>query len=353
MAPQQKTLQKAAKAPGKNENFFRFGFCQKSNKQKTDSDGRAKVFSKFKEKRFQNALELTRELYTMRELRQIDAKGKAPEETLEERWVDAGWGVIVGSMQVQKRFREAGIESTYCPLIANENEIVLNRGKDSPDSNFFVFIKFTSFRTTAFFTDPSSGEGGKALPKKKLMKKIITWTSKGKWLKKAVDEITKLAKRKRKKSFYLCMHGHWGENKGRDDGISPRKDVIREMMKWHYDVDATGYHNWIDQEMLWDVTDREKGVGITHIPSTEYTYRFLHGIGDNGFHINLWFADEETAIDFHRKYTCRTRKEYARDGSRRAEGSNEVHPEKTPRKRKMDSGNCPPLLPASGRVAWA
>jgi len=285
MTPRMKALQNRAQAP-----------------PQAGSKKRKCKFGKFKERRFQKALELTRELYNLKELQKIEGKGKAPEETLEEEIVDAGWGVIVGSQKVQERLAQEGIKSTYNPMVAYENEIIVNRGKGSDKSNFFVFIKFGTFRTTAFFTDPSSGEGGKALPKKKLMQRFRTWRSKGNWVSRTMEAIQKLATRKRKESFFLCLHGHWGENKGHDDGVSPRRDVIREMMKWHYDVDATGYHNWVDKSMLLDVMEREKAVGITHIPSTEFTYRYIYGLGDNGFHINLWFADVEAAMDFHGKY---------------------------------------------------
>ncbi len=62
MTPQIKALQKRAQAL-----------------PQADSKKRRCTFGKFKEKRFQKALELTKELYLLKELKKIDEKGKTPE----------------------------------------------------------------------------------------------------------------------------------------------------------------------------------------------------------------------------------------------------------------------------------
>ncbi|MFP3950134.1 MAG: hypothetical protein ACLFUZ_03540 [Candidatus Micrarchaeia archaeon] len=266
------------------------------------SSGKTRKFNPFREKKFKNALELVKLLHHHKEIKKIQKNGTSNEETLEEKLVDAGWGVIVGSMKVQKRLEEEGIKATYNPLVAYRNEIILNRAKDFSGSNFFVYIKFTNFKTTAFFTDPSAGEGGRALTKKKLMRKRSVYRGKSKWAEKTALELLRVSRRKPDDAFYACIHGHWGENHGRDDGISPRKDVIRQLILWHYDVDATGYHNWIDGNVMADIARTEKSLGMLKVLSTEFTYRFRTSTCDNGPHLNLWFADEETAGDFQRRF---------------------------------------------------
>ena len=285
MNPQNRLKKKLAKAP-----------------HKADSSGKPRKFNPFREKKFKNALALTKLLYQNREIKKFRKTGSSNEETLEEKLVDAGWGVVVGSMRVQKRLEDEGIKTTYNPLVAYRNEIILNRAKDSAGSNFFVFIKFSNFKTTAFFTDPSAGEGGRALTKKKLMRRRSAYRDKSKWAEKTALELLRVSRRKPDDAFYACIHGHWGENHGRDDGISPRKDIIRQFMLWHYDVDATGYHNWIDKDVMADIARTEKSLGILKVLSTEFTYRFRTSTCDNGPHLNLWFADDETAEDFQRRF---------------------------------------------------
>lgn len=243
-------------------------------------------FGRLREKRFMKAVELARIFCTKK-------KGEG---------AGARWGAIVGSREVQKRLEAEGIESVLDGGLAFKNEIIINRGMGSADSNFFVFIKFGAFKTTALFTDPSPGEGGRALSKSKLMRRRNSWRAGGDWAGKTAGEITRVSSAKATDSFYACLHAHWGENGGRDDGVSPRKSIMRQFMLWHYDVDATGYHNWIDREAIMEVAEREKRAGIVKVPSTEYSYRFLQTSGDNGRHLNLWFASMETAMDFHRRY---------------------------------------------------
>ena len=242
----------------------------------------AKTFGRFKEKRFSRAIEIAKELK---------------------------WGVIVATNEIKKRLNAEGIDDVAVnPLIANRNEIVLNRARNSDESNFFVFLKFNAFKTTVMFTDPTPGNEGRALRRKEIVRIKSCWGEKAGWAKKVAEEIRQVQEKKAKNKFFAVMHGHWGENKDdgihRDDGVSKRKDIIRQFMRWHYDIDATGYHNWIHETALRDITDREADAGILKIPSLEFTMAFNPG-SRNGPHFNFWFKSISAAVDTCRKLIWR------------------------------------------------
>ncbi len=240
-------------------------------------------FNRFKEGSFKQVLGLAAKLHTK------------------------GWGAIVGSDKVKERLEAEGLSNVvYEPKIANKNEIILNRAKDSGESNFFVFVKFDTLKATAFFTDPTHGSDGRKLKRRELMRKKSVFRAKNKtWTEETANEITQVAAKKANCKFFGVVHGHWGENwehgKNRDDGVSMRKDIIRQFMLWHYDVDATGYHNWIHLDAIRDISEREANVGIRKVPSLEFTMPFNDG-AENGPHLNFWFADLKTAEEFWRKY---------------------------------------------------
>ncbi len=264
MTPRQLVLQKPAKAPPKPASA-------KSE------------FNRFKERKFQKAIELAQSLYV------------------------SGYGAIVGSEYVKKRLEAAGIANVVRnPYLANRDEIILNRARDSAESNFFVFLRFSTFKTSAFFTDPTSSAEGRKLSRKELMRRRSIWFSKKKdWAEKVASEVLEVSEKKDSNKFFAVLHGHWGENadeeKNRDDGVSSRKDVIRRFMLWHYDIDATGYHNWIHTTALDDVREREKDVGIVKVPSLEFTMPFTPG-AENGPHLNFWFSCRMAALSFWKNF---------------------------------------------------
>jgi hypothetical protein len=243
----------------------------------------AKEFNRFKEARFRRVADVAKRLN------------------------ENGYEAIVGSVCVKWRLEEMGVRSVFDPGIANENEIILNRSRTKADSNFFVFLKFDNFKSTAFFTDPANGEAGRALAKEKLMRRSISYLGKEGWAGEVTKEVLEVAQHKPLNSFYLQVHGHWGESREsggtilRDDGVSKRKDIIRQFMLWHYDVDATGYHNWIDFPALTDIRLREKDAGIVKVPSLEFTMPFREG-ASNGPHLNLWFAGNNVAEEFQKRF---------------------------------------------------
>ena len=266
MTPRQLAPVKPAKAP-----------------PKPDSKKKIRTFNRFKEKKFLRAMEIAKEL---------NGEGKK-------------WGMIAGSEEVKERLIKEGFDDVVMnPLLANRNEIILNRARNTDESNFFVFIKFNALKTSVMFTDPTSSEEGRLLAQKEIVRFRSAWRNKKGWAGQVANEILEVEKKKARNKFFAVMHGHWGENKDdgvhRDDGVSKRKDIIRQFMRWHYDIDATGYHNWVHETALRDIMEREKDVGIVKVPSLEFTMAFNRG-ARNGPHLNWWFKDIPTAIDVCRR----------------------------------------------------
>jgi hypothetical protein len=186
------------------------------------------------------------------------------------------------------------------PRICNRGEIILNRGLNSPDSNFCVFIKTTIFgRTKVFFTDPSKGEGGKALSKRELMCRRSSFSAGDGWVKDVKEEIALVQRAKDPNTRFVVPHGHWGENEGKDDGASSRRNVIREMLLWHYDIDATGYHNHVIPKHIRKIAELEAICGILKIPSIELTLPRKNPDDSNGPHLNVYFRNMEAALSFY------------------------------------------------------
>lgn len=188
------------------------------------------------------------------------------------------------------------------PRICKRGEIIANRGLNPNvpgDSNFFVFIKTSLFgRTKVLFTDPSREDGGKALSKRQLMRRFSSSKVKEGWVDEVKDAVLKTAAAKDTNTRYACAHGHWGENGGKDDGVSLRRHIIREMMLWHYDIDATGYHNWIYAQHFKEIARIERMAGIMKVPSLELTLPAKNPLAFNGSHLNLYFRNLRTALDF-------------------------------------------------------
>ncbi|NYZ60631.1 hypothetical protein H0O01_02940 [Candidatus Micrarchaeota archaeon] len=184
--------------------------------------------------------------------------------------------------------------------LCKKGEIILNRGLNSPDSNFCVFIKTSFFgRTKVFFTDPSKGEGGKALSKRELMRRFSSFRVSDAWAEKVKDEVLDVQKAKDPNTRFVVPHGHWGENEGKDDGASSRINIIREMLLWHYDIDATGYHNHVIPKHIREIAELERRCGILKVPSIELTLPHRNPDSSNGPHMNIYFSSLETASSFY------------------------------------------------------
>ncbi len=186
------------------------------------------------------------------------------------------------------------------PRICNRGEIILNRGLNSPNSNFCVFIKTTIFgRTKVFFTDPSKGEGGKALSRKELMCLRASFRVSDAWTREVKEEIAMVQRAKDPNTRFVVPHGHWGENEGKDDGVSSRRNIIREMLLWHYDIDATGYHNHVMLRHIRQIAELERACGILKVPSIELTLPRRNPDSSNGPHLNIYFRDFGAAESFY------------------------------------------------------
>lgn len=197
------------------------------------------------------------------------------------------------------------------PRICNRGEIILNRGLNSPDSNFCVFIKTTFFgRTKVFFTDPSKGEGGRALSKKELICRRASFRVSGSWVNEVKEEIMLVQRAKDPNTRFVAAHGHWGENEGRDDGVSKRRDIIREMLLWHYDIDATGYHNHAILRHIRQIAELERACGLLKVPSIELTLPRRNPDSSNGPHLNIYFRDLAAAESFYRMMEPRLVREF-------------------------------------------
>ncbi|MFA5411879.1 MAG: hypothetical protein WC350_00835 [Candidatus Micrarchaeia archaeon] len=187
------------------------------------------------------------------------------------------------------------------PRICKRGEIILNRGLDSPNSNFCVAMK-TSFlgRTKVIFTDPSKGEGGKALSKRELMRRHSSFGVSDAWVDRVRDDIIRVSRAKDTNTRFVLMHGHWGENEGKDDGASSARKIIREMLLWNYDVDATGFHNNVLGRFIRNITELESACGILKVPSIELTLPRRNPDDSNGPHLNIYFRDIDAAESFYR-----------------------------------------------------
>ena len=204
-----------------------------------------------------------------------------------------------------------GFKKIDDPRICNKGEVILNRGLDSPDSNFCVFIKTSFFgRTKVFFTDPSKGEGGKALSKRELMRRFSSFRVSEAWVEKVKGDILNVQKAKDPNTRFVVAHGHWGENEGKDDGVSSRRRIIREMLLWHYDIDATGYHNHIVSQHLRRIAELERICGILKVPSIELTLPRRNPDDSNGTHLNIYFRNMEAATSFYRMMVDRLVREF-------------------------------------------
>lgn len=197
-------------------------------------------------------------------------------------------------------FQRLGFGIIDDPRICKRGEVILNRGLNSPDSNFCVFVKTTIFgRTKVIFTDPSKGEGGKALSKRELIQRFSSFRVSDAWVDKVKEDVVRVSRAKDTNARFVLMHGHWGKNEGKDDGASSPRKIIREMLFWNYDVDATGFHNHVLAKFISDIAELEQACGILKVPSIELTVPRENPDDSNGAHMKVYFQDLEAAKSFY------------------------------------------------------
>jgi hypothetical protein len=209
------------------------------------------------------------------------------------------------------------------------DEVVFNRGLDgkgneSGKSNFFVFVRANKDGTLeVHYSNPDYSASAATLDSDRVNVVRRISDAGERTIGGTVDEILAAAAKKPEGAYFSVMHGHWGSVDGKDlfkmhidDGESPAWAVIRQMMLYNIDYDATGHHNHIDFDLLDRITGLEKSVGIVKIISCELTLPYrrvdkeveVEGADGqmvkrmakpNGPHLNLWFATREAAEGYN------------------------------------------------------
>ncbi len=202
-----------------------------------------------------------------------------------------GFGVVD-----KKELRKLqGGKSTVC----NDNEMIFNRalGTDKKQSNFFVFMRETSSRIEIYYSNPETKNAADLKRDEYLIKRTFERGDEFGTADKFIREIMKYSAKKPKNEYRKISHGHWGTIGKRwvvDDGVSRFQDVLRMMMLYNIDYDATSPHNSFEEDVYNYLSNTEKVLGIRKIPALELTAA-LPPNGPNGPHLLLWMADRITA----------------------------------------------------------
>ncbi|MFH1470192.1 MAG: hypothetical protein ABIF01_00425 [Candidatus Micrarchaeota archaeon] len=209
-------------------------------------------------------------------------------------------------------FEEKGFSLIRDNPLSKPNEYVYNRGigrngEPNGKSNFFVFVKLKGRSLEVMFSNPGYTEKSIDLTPSQIRKTHLTAGHSKAWVDEVVGSVLVHASKKPDNVYFAVLHGHWGSINGVnlieakiDDGFSRDFDIIRQMMFYNYDFDGTGHHNHIVKELLLHVKELERRVGITKVPGCELTISFTSG-GLNGPHHLLWFANDESALEYARK----------------------------------------------------
>jgi len=223
-----------------------------------------------------------------------------------------------------EKLKEANFEVLKSPEreIIEKNEVILKRKKGS---NFFVFTKREKGKITVLFSNPTSDFS----PREGVILKFSY--KKGnfeKWQEKVLKKIKEISAKKPENLYFCNLHSHWGiiDNKIVDDGISKAKDIIRELMLYHYDVDGSTFHWFINKahfekrkkfslekidfkeffnfEKFQRAIEITNSVGMIKIPAVELEipigYKFKNKekrATFKGPHFLLWFADLDVLKD--------------------------------------------------------
>lgn len=221
-------------------------------------------------------------------------------DRLKKNLADYGFGVVDRN---QMKSLQAGKG-----IVLHDNETIFNRalGHDKRQSNFFVFMKkITNKRgqskVIVCFSDPEIKTEDKLLVEKRkdyLIREVFINGDEVEAAKKIADRILHYSQKKPPIEYRKISHGHWGKIGNQwiaDDGVSRFQDVVRTMMLYHIDYDATTPHNSFEENVFEYLSKVEGALGIVKIPATEITAAFPPN-GPNGPHLLLWMADKETAV---------------------------------------------------------
>jgi hypothetical protein len=206
------------------------------------------------------------------------------------------------------RLVKEGFNIVRDPRILRENEFVFNRGLDSEGrpnskSNFFVFVEVGK-ELKVFFVNPDYSQAAVKLSSRGIKKVFATSIPSNAWVDEVVQTVVAESKKKPEDVFFGILHGHWGSingvdllSNGIDDGASDERTIIRQLMFWSHDIDATGHHNHIIPEFLARIAELEACAGIVKVPSLELTLPYKTG-AMNGPHHNIWLADSAAAAEY-------------------------------------------------------
>ena len=208
-----------------------------------------------------------------------------------------------------ERMLSSGFGVVQDPRLMKDKEIIYNRGLNADgaqngQSNFFVFARIEKDEFQVHFSNPDFSAEAQKLSAKEVQCLFSCSSFTPSWVEKTLAKITQTASKKPANAYFPVVHGHWGETNGvnlisanLDDGLSNEFQIIRQLMFYNTDYDATGYHNNFVREYAESVSLLEQSAGIVKVPSVELTFPLSYG-ARNGFHINLWFSSMNVAAQY-------------------------------------------------------
>jgi hypothetical protein len=198
------------------------------------------------------------------------------------------------------------------PLV-QEHEAIYNRKNGS---NYFVFVKIDDEKLKVMYTNPDYSDNAIKLPFDKIWPLHITEGEDNNWYTKTINSILKASSKKPYDKYFAKLHGHWGSINGVDlnkenidDGQSSEYTIIRNLMLYNFDIDATGSHNHFQPELMNHVKDLEQIARIIKIPAIELTYPYKDG-KMNGPHLNVWFSNFDVATQYAKDILSKRSGEY-------------------------------------------
>ncbi|MCX6777842.1 MAG: hypothetical protein NT157_03060 [Candidatus Micrarchaeota archaeon] len=183
--------------------------------------------------------------------------------------------------------------------LLEKNELLFKRREGS---NFFVFAKAEKGQLLVHYSNPDSSEAAFSLKRKDVVR--LRRIASPRQITGVITGIIETAAKKPKDVWILETHAHWGYiNLGgklqeirQDDGTSPDRDIIRNLIFYNRDLEATGFHCSLVAEYFEAIRLLERSVGMLKIAATELTMPIVQGLTfKNGPHHLLYFATDEVA----------------------------------------------------------
>lgn len=194
----------------------------------------------------------------------------------------------------------------YNSVLHRDNEVIYNRGLKGGKSNYFVFVRAESDGMRVLCTNPDYSDSAALLPPEQInIVQKVGYGSETAAVGTALHVIGNAAAKKPEYSYFAVLHGHWGSFNGKstaklhlDDGRSPDRAVMRQMMFYNADFDATGCHNHLPLGEMGRISAIEESAGIVKVPSCELTMPYTFG-KPNGPHHNIWLGSMEAAEEYN------------------------------------------------------